>query len=70
MDVAQPFDVGEYLVGPGPRDRTTRLEGVADQNHAGLAMSGTDIEVGGPDPDLAGNLEIAGDAAKPRQRGL
>ena len=39
MDVAEPLDVGEHLVGAGSGDRAGGLEGVADQNDAGLAMA-------------------------------
>ena len=38
MDVAEPLDVGEDLVGAGAGDRAGGLEGVADQDDAGLAM--------------------------------
>ena len=65
MDVAEPFDVREHLVGAGPGHRTGGLKGVADQHHAGLAITRADIEIGRPDLDVARDLEFAGDPAKP-----
>ena len=70
MDVAEPLDVGEHLVGAGSGDRAGGLEGVADQHDTGLAMARADIEIGRPDLDVAGNRELAGEPAKPRQRGV
>lgn len=66
MDVAEPLDVRKNLVGSGYR--AGGLECVADQNHTGLAVARTDIEVGRPYPDVAGDFEIAGDAPQPRHR--
>ena len=39
MDVAEPLDVGEHLVGAGAGDGAGGLEGVADQHDAGLEMA-------------------------------
>ena len=36
MDIAEPFDVGEHLVGPGTGDRAGGLKGVADQDDSGF----------------------------------
>ena len=68
MDVAEPLDVGEDLVGAGPADGAGGLEGVADQHDAGAAIAGVGIEIDGADLDVAGNGERAGDALQPRQR--
>src|SRR3954463_13863533 len=40
MDVAELGDVGEHLVGAGAGNRAGVRKGVADQDDAGLAMTG------------------------------
>jgi len=40
MDVAEPGDVGEHLVGTGAGHRAGVRKGIADQNDARLAMAG------------------------------
>src|SRR4029450_13531421 len=55
MDVAELGDVGEHLVGAGTGNRAGGRKGVADQNEAGLAIAGGDINIGGPDLDVAGD---------------
>ena len=62
MDIAEPLDVGEDLVGTGPGDGAGGLEGVADQNNAGAAMTRVDVKIGWPDFDLAGYCELASDS--------
>ena len=63
MDVAELGDVGEHLVGAGAGNRAGRRKGVADQDDAGLAIAGGDVDVGRPDLDVAGNGVFPGDAA-------
>ena len=65
MHIAESLDVGEHLVGSGPGHRAGGLEGVADQNDAGLAIMGADIEIGGPDLDIAAHVERADDPVQP-----
>ena len=56
VDVAEPFDVGEHLVGAGPGGGAGGREGIADQYDAGLPIAGGDIEIGGPDLDSPATL--------------
>src|SRR5580700_2845944 len=44
MDVAEPLDVREYLVGAGSADWAGGFKGIANQHDAGLAMARADIE--------------------------
>jgi len=46
MDVAELRDVGEHLVGPGAGDRAGDRKRIADQDDAGPAIIGADIEIG------------------------
>ena len=59
MDVAELGDVGEHLVGAGTGNRAGVRKGVADQDDAGLAIAGGDVEIGRPD------LDVSGDANSP-----
>jgi len=68
VDVAEPLNVSEDLVGAGPGNRTGRGKGVADQDEAGAAIARADGEIGGADLDLARNRELAGNLRQPRQR--
>ena len=70
MDVAEPLDVGEDLVGAGARDGAGGAEGIPDQHHARHADAAVDHEVGRPNLDLAGDSVIAGDPPQARQGGV
>src|SRR6266567_2882615 len=67
MDIAEPLDVGEHLVGTGPGDGAGGCKGVAGQNDAGAAMTGVDVKIGWPDFNLTRYRELACDPREPRQ---
>ena len=67
MDVAEPLNVSEDLVGAGPGNRTGRGKGVA-VDEACAAIARADGEIGGADFDLTRNRELAGNLRQPQQR--
>jgi len=70
VDVAEPLDVGEDLVGARAGDGAGGFEGVADQDDARPQVAAVDVEIRRPNLDLAGNRERAGDVMEPRQGGV
>src|SRR3954464_6300503 len=67
MDVAEPLDVRENLVGTGAGDGAGGPEGVADEDDAGLLIAGVAVEVGRADLDVACYSKFAHDPLQPRQ---